>query len=320
VGGRRLRCFRRSIWAGLLFSFYANSQKGTTSGRGGRDSSRIGSALATGTTTGFEHDTFAIIPSVSGSTLIQNGSAYFTFGVGTNVADEAPNQTEGTTRIPGFFLGYENFSNPNAAWSVGLAYDKRTTKLGAAPVETGAESVELRFAYVRKLNETWGIGNQTYLTFGDAFVTTPGGTTNEDEVEFYTQLELVGAFGSEQVGFVPEGWKLHPVLGVSYQTASIEDSTGATAANEDGSVWAKAILSKGARPGTWAPNFTAGIEHVYQSSTGTQFIDEDTYGIIGVGARYIGETGSFNVSFERRQGFKGARVTNTLVAGYTIDF
>lgn len=306
--------------AGLLTSFYANSQKGVTAGRGGRDSSRIGAATASGITTGYEHDTFSFLPSLSGNKMIQQGTSFVTFSVGTNIAEEQPNQTQASIQIPEVSVGYENFSDPNAAWSLGLAYSERTTELQTAPVETGAESTELRFAYVRKLTDNWGIGNQTYVTFGDTYVTTPGGTTTEDEVEVYTQLELVGAFATDQVGFVPEGWKLHPVLGVSSQTVTIEDAAGDTSSLSDGSVWSKVILAKGARPGTWVPAVTLGVEHIYQTDTSDLFIDEENFAILGAGARYLGEGGSFNVNFERRQGFNGNRVTNSLVAGYSFDF
>jgi len=306
--------------AGLLFSFYANSQKGSTAGRGGRDSSRIGSATNGGPASGYEHSTFTFLPSIAGSKMIQNGTAFLTFGLSYNYSDEAPNQTESTSRITGLSVGYENFSSRESAWSVGLTVEERTTESETSPITTGAENVELRFAYVRELSENWGIGNQSYLTFGDSYVTTPGGTTNTDEVELYTQFELVGSFDNSHVGFVPDGWKLHPVFGISYQNAVAQDEGGPETTSVDGSVWAKAILAGPARPGTWAPNFTLGLEHVYTTDTGDQFIDEDTYAILGAGARYIGDNGSFVVALERRQGLNGVRDTTSLVTGYTFDF
>lgn len=305
--------------AGLLFSFYSNAQKGTTAGRGGRDATRIGTAVASGVTSGYQHDTNTFIPSISGSKMIQDGSAFLTFGIGTNVSIEQPNQTQFETRIPGVSIGYENFSNPKAAWSIGVTHESRTTDSDISPVVSSARSTELRFAYVRELNENWGFGNQTYVTFSDSTVSTPGGTLDASENEFYTQLEVVGSFGASEVSFVPDGWNLHPVVGVSYQNKSIDTSVGSTT-EEDGSVWAKAILAKGSRPGTWAPNFTLGLEHVYLTDTGDLYIDETNYAIVGVGVNYLGDGYSLIASLERRQGLNGNRVSNTLVTGITIDF
>ena len=306
--------------AGLLLPFYANPQKGLTGIRAGANGVRIGTAGATGVTDGYEHNMLTIIPSLSGSKLIQDGSAYLTFELGTNLTDDRASATEASTQIPGFSIGYANFSNPNSAWSINATFEDRTTELANAPVETGTTSVEFRFAYVRKLSDNWGIGNQTYLTFGESYVEDPGGRTEEDETEFFTQFELVGSFGPDQVGFVPEGWKFHPTFGISYNHLTVKDASGNKVKTEDGSIWAKAVLSKDLNPGGWTPNVTLGVEHVYQSDAGVQFINEDTYGIIGVGALFVGEQGNFNVALEHRAGFNGNRRENLIVAGYSFDF
>lgn len=305
--------------AGLLSSYYAPTQKALTGARGGQDGPRLGTVGAGGPTTGYEHDTFSVVPGLSGSKMIQNGTAFFSFGVNQVNSKDQPNITQNETKIPGISLNYDNFSNPNSAWGVGLSYSKRDTKSKTSPVTTGAKEFELSFRYAKKLSEHWGFTNQSYLTSGETFVTTPGGTTNEDELTFYTQFEAVGAFGPDDIGIVPDGWKIHPVFGVSYQNKQIS-SGGTNTTEKDGSVWAKAVLAKGLRPGSWAPNVTVGLEHVYLTDTGNQFLNEQNYAILGVGAQYLAEGGSLLLSFERRQGLKGERVNNSLVAAYTFDF
>ena len=305
--------------AGLMMSFASGAQKGATSGRGGRDGTRIGTATASGQSDGYKHNTTTFIPSLTGTKMIQSGKAYLTFGLQFNKSDEDPNKTEFETQIPGFSVGYENFANPNAAWSVSLTRENRTTDSGKSPVKSSDQSTELRFAYARKLSDNWGFTNQTYITKGENVVETPGGTTKTPELTLYTQFEAVGAFGSDQLGFVPEGWGLHPTLGISYQTKE-GDAPGGKVTEKDGSVWAKAVLAKQAKPGTFAPNMTLGIEHIYQTDTADKFIEDDKYAILGVGGVFIGDGASVNVAFERRVGFNKIRRTSVLVKGISFDF
>ena len=303
--------------SGILTSFYSGREYGLLRARGGEDNARVGTAGASGIEDGYEHEAKGLIVTFTGRKLLSGGASYLTFGAGINNKYEAPNQTDFDTSIPSVSVGYQNFANPNAAYAAQLIYAERSTDGGV--VTSDRDTVELRLDYARKLSDSWGVTGRFHGTAGDLIVTTPGGTTTEPETTAYTQLELVGNFGGNGAGFVPEGWKLHPYLGVSFDTNTVETSAG-DETNDTGAVWAKGTLVKSARPGTWSPNVTLGIEHVYLRDKG-DFIDEDTFVALGAGASRMDKMGNvLNFVVETRQGVNGNRSNTAFVTTYTYNF
>ena len=299
--------------AGLLPSFYSNAQFGITRARRGEDNVRLGFAGASGITTGFEHSSKQLVTVLMGRKLLAGGSSYLTFSVGTNNKSDDPNLVEFDTSIPSVTIGYQNFARPDLAFAAHLSYGSRETTDGA--VTTSRDEIGFRFDVAKKISDNWGVTGRLFYSTGDLTVETPGGTTVTPETMLYTQAELVGNFAPAGLN----GWVVNPTLGVSYDIDTFE-----TAAPEDekksGSVWAKATFVKPARPGGWSPNFTLGIEQVYENST-DDFIDDDTFAIIGVGVTRIDKRGNtLNASFERRQGSNGNRVNNVFVVGYAHNF
>jgi len=303
--------------AGLLSSFYSGSQFGVTQSRGGEDATRIGSAGGSGVENGYKHESASLITSFTGRKLIDGGTSYLTFGFGTNNKQEQPNLTEFETSITSISIGYQNFSDPNSAYGAQLIVGDRSTTNGT--VDSDRKTTEFRLDYARKLNDDWGVTSRLHYTTGDLIVSTPGGTSTEKQNVIYTQVELVGAFGSDELGFVPDGWVLHPTFGLSFNRDTVQADAG-DEVNDTGALVAKGTFVKPARPGSWSQNYTLGVEHVFLHDRDA-FIDEETYAILGAGAQHMGKTGNtFNISYERRQGLNGNRIGNSIVATYSVNF
>ncbi|SMX29896.1 hypothetical protein TRP8649_04036 [Pelagimonas phthalicica] len=309
--------------AGLLGSFFSGAQFGTTRARSGENAARRGAAGAPGAAqSGYKHETVTALGLISGRKLLNDGASYLTFGASFNNKEERPNLTDIDTQIPSIGIGYQNFSNQNTAYAAYLTFSSRDSR--GETVHSRRKYYELRFDVAHKFSDHWGVTGRLVHTRGDlkVDVTTPFGVvaTVEPQTVWYGQAELVGNFTSDDAGFVPKGWVLNPILGISHDTEITGSSSSTKDVVESGSVWAKATLSKLAGPGTWSPNFTLGLEHEYLQE-GAEFIDEDTYGIMGAGLTRRDKKGNaINVVFERRQGFNGNRVSNVLVTGYSFNF
>ena len=314
--------------AGLLPLYYSEREYGLLQTRVGESRSRIGNASGPGgPAADYQHVGYQSTTPLYFRWNLEGTTSYVMGRLSLNFKQEEDNvtQADSTGVLP--WIGYQNFFSPKAMWSVQLGGLQLRSEGEATEVERDA--VNLRFDYARILSDNWGFAGRVYFSWGESSVNIkgPGITYTQDEDQIYVQAELGGNFTSQDLNMVPEGWVLRPVIGGNYQRYSLNDtfdSTGALEAGGEfdvGTVWARASLTKIAKPGQWSPSVTLGLEHVYQDDYG-EFIDEDTYASIRVGASVLlpGGGNTIAIALDHRAGLNGKRANTQLLTSFNFTF
>ncbi len=323
--------------AGMLTSYFSDAQFGIQQGRLGASRVRIGQVRAGNVSPeGIKEEGRSMILGLGASTVLPNGKSTLSLSLPVAVVDEAPNQISAEGSYPAFRASYQNFINPTTMIGGSVTYvdfEVRTYRPNGARVgRVQRESLDFRVDFLKKLSDHWGFVSRATYTVGDTTTTIfgPGLEQTQKEERYYLQADLVGNFRNQDLSMVPEGWVLHPGVGLSYLRAQLEETQNNFGIRRSGvygdieasgSVWAVADLVKEVRPGAgWSPSFKLGLEHVYKDDL-SNYIDEKTYILGGIGASFTTKTGNrFQAGFETRQGVKGNRSQNTLVVAYGVTF
>ncbi|MCU0828182.1 MAG: autotransporter domain-containing protein [Tabrizicola sp.] len=314
--------------AGILPLFYSDREFGLLQTRTGESRSRIGNAGGPGgPATDYAHDGSAILAPFYFRFGRDGTPSYWLFRLTLGQKIEEPNRTQADSDSLAFGIGYQNFFSPTSVWGVQLNYGS-TISEGAA-TRTEREALTLRLDYATVLNDNWGLAARASYSVGDTSVRLkgPGISYTQDEDQLYLQAELAGNFTTEDIAAVPEGWAFRPVLGINAQHYDLDDTLNSVGALEEGgtdmvgSVWAKASLAKLAAPGNWSTSFTLGLEHVYKDDY-DDFIDEDTYAILGVSTSVLIPGGGNTISFgyDHREGLNGKRSNGQLTVSANFAF
>ncbi len=323
--------------AGMLAPHFSDAQFGIQQGRLGASRVRIGQVLSGNVSPdGIKEEGRSLILGVGAATILPNKQSTLSFSLPVAIVDEAPNDISAEAAYPAFRIAYQNFVNPDTMIGASLTYvdfEVRTFRPNGDRIgRVRRESLDFRLDYLKKFSDHWGfVGRATY-SVGDTntFIFGPGLDQTQKEERFYLQADLVGNFRKEDMSSIPEGWVLHPGVGISFLRAKLEETENNFGISrsglfgdteESGSIWAVADLVKEVPPGGgWAPSFKFGIEHVYKDDL-DNFIDEDTYIIGGIGASITNKSGNrFQAGFETRQGVNGNRSQNTVVVAYGFTF
>jgi hypothetical protein len=314
--------------AGVLPLYYSEREYGLLQTRAGESRARIGNATSpAGPAADYEHHGYqATAPFYF--RFHQEGTTSYVMGrLSFNFKREEDNatQADSTGVLP--WIGYQNFYAPNAMWGVQLGGLRLRSEGEATKAER--DSINLRFDYARVLNDNWGFAGRLYFSTGENTVTIkgPGISYTQDEDQVYIQGEFAGNFTSEDLAAVPQGWAFQPVLGANFQRYFLDDTTNSVGAPEPGgefdvgNVWARASLTKLAKPGQWSPSVTLGLEHAYQDDYG-DFIDEDTHASVRLGAAVLlpGGGNTIAVALDHRVGLNGHRSNTQLLTSFNFSF
>ena len=88
-----------------------------------------------------------------------------------------------------------------------------------------------------------------------------------------------------------------------------------------GNVWARASLTKLAKPGQWSPSVTLGLEHAFKDDY-SDFIDEDTHASVRLGASVLlpGGGSTIAVAVDHRAGLNNNRSNTQLLTSFNFSF
>ncbi len=312
--------------AGLLMPYYSETQFGMTQARVGQNRSRIGAVGAGSPSVGHENQAFTLIAPIYARKKVGPGNGYLTFKLVGVDSDERPNLVEEDSHSTAFSVGYQNFYSPTAMYAFQIEY--KDFSLESSAITIDRESVQLRFDYANAFSERWGVHARALYSMGDNDLLIKGPSITESQPDDYLYLEanLVGTFKSGQLGLVPQGWTLHPQIGISFQRNWEKDTTNSVGApvsgstDDQGSVLALAKFEKNTHPGGWAPYFEFGLEHVYKDDLDL-YSNETSYVVGGFGVTRVSKSGTALIAaFQRRHGFKGERIFDELVLSANISF
>lgn len=313
---------------GLLPLMYSEREYGLLQTRTGESRSRIGNAGGPGGPAGdYKHNGAAIVAPLFLRYGLPDTTAYvmgrLTFG--TKIEADNITQSDSTNGLA--WVGYQNFYDKGAMWSVQLGGLALKSEGEGARVQRNA--INLRFDHIRQLSDNWGFVGRAYFSTGEnkVLIKGPGISYTQPEDQVYVQAELAGNFTSEDLSFVPESWAFRPVIGTNFQRYFLTEVTNSAGGTEDGgqfdvgNVWAKATLAKMTPPGKWAPNVTLGLEHTYQDAY-SDFIDDRTHLIAGVGASMLipGGGNTIAIGLDHRQGLNGKRSNTQLTTVFNFTF
>ncbi|TMV88603.1 hypothetical protein FGG78_16540 [Thioclava sp. BHET1] len=307
--------------------FYDDHQFGVIQARNGENRARIGHATGPGGPAAeYEHKSKSLSVPITLRYGLPDEKSYLTFKGVLNQKWDSDSPTASDPSLLTGAFGFQYFPNADSMISATLGSARLESESTAVKVER--DSVDLRLDYLQKLNDNWGFAGRIVRSWGDSTLTLkiPGVVEKQSDDFTYAQAELSGNFVTQDLSFVPSGWALRPLFGISWQSGGLGDGTnnfGAPVAGTDeefGSVWAKATLAKLAPPGKWAPFATLGVEHVYRDSNDA-FIGEDTYGVLALGAAYQSKGGTnFVVTYDGRLGMNGRRNYNDVIVGAVYTF
>lgn len=318
--------------AGLLAPFYADLQYGFTLARVSQSRARnntVNNGPPTTPTTGYENDSFTTaVPWIFRTPL--DGHSNLTFKLAGIDAQEADNLISEDAQFIFAAIGYERMYSPNGMYSVELGYRSTDVDRNDGKFSLNRKNIDLKASFAQKFSDHWGAVGRLIYSPGDTDVdvTTPFGVVSSELSEYYvySQIDLVGSFTNADMGFIPEGWKFHPQFGLTHMYSSFDSTTnsagGTVAATDDnyGAGQALARLEKRSRPGSFAPIFALGLEHVFLDDL-SDYSNETTYGIFQAGISYLNKNGSVTyVGLHHREGFNGERRATELTIAGNIMF
>lgn len=312
--------------AGLIGTYNSDTQYGVVQTRMGAARSRDAAAgTPVGFTTGYEDGLRTYVMPITG-VMALDAHSDLTFGVKWNEGNAVPNLIEGDGALGTVSLAYRRFLSSDTMIGVQLLYEANdletltTNTLGTTRSTLKGDKTGLRFDVLHKLSDHWGVAGRILHWRGSNELVRPGATVQQDYDQTYLQFDLVGQFRTPDLAAIPEGWVLQPNLGVNLQRTVTDSSPGGRVAEDYGTVWAQATLSKLARPGEWSPSATLGIA-VDHTDDRDQFLDESTFVIAGAGLSRVGTDGSrIGLSYVLHAGVEGLVSNQTFVASYSFNF
>lgn len=319
--------------AGLLPEFFSNDQFGVVQTRIAE--MRISNATANapfGPTTGYEDGGTALVLPVSYMKMRPGGKSYLRFAFAATNSDGNPGLVEIDSNVQRLDVQYMAFPSANTMYSFGAVLDNVSADVVGAG-EVARKAFSLRADVLHKLSDHWGVAGRAEFSFGQAegAFNTPGGllTREQRDDRFYTQVSFVGQYRNKDLGFVPQGWVMHPVLAAQFQRNFLEEVTdsfgnvgsGVVGKTENyGTVSAKLRLQKETRGNDWVPGVTIGLEHEYVNDLDA-YVDESTYGLLGASlSKSINRNTRVDLIYSRHQGLKGNRTHDSLVASLAFVF
>lgn len=318
--------------AGLLEMYGSSEMFGLSEQRLGDGRETIGQAQATGVTAGYTDKTTGYTIPLSLVRPLSDGRSYLRFGLTGTYGTTRPGLIANTASIYSLDIQYMTFPNPDTMLAFGLTGESPDVQYASTTI--GRSAYGPRLDVIRKLNEHWGIYGRIQYMAGTTKTTVniaPGlqNILKQGDNRIYGQVNLVGQFRNGDMGFIPQGWVLHPMIGALYLHAHLQTvadnfgnvRSGVTGPEENyGLLYGQLELAREVPPGQWAPSFAVGVEHETVNSL-KQYLDEPNYGVISFGLSRVSASGSrIGLLYSRHQGFTGKQWTQGLVAAITFTF
>lgn len=319
--------------AGLLWSLYSDDQYGTVQTRIGEARSSYAAVNAGGPTSGYEDSSNTLIMPLKAAWALPDGKSYLRLRLKTTFADATSNQVENDGNTGLILATYQRFMSVSSMFSIGAFVENSDYEI-VGTGDTTRDAYGLRLDAIHQLNDHWGMIGRARYSMGESDLKVPiaPGLTlrrNQSDDRFYTQGEIIGQYRKADMGWIPDGWALHPIIGGQYQRNFIEevtDNLGNTVSGVDGdteeygTAWLKAQFQKEVPPGQWAPNFTLGIEQEWVNSL-DEHVDEPTFGFAEIGLSKMWKNGNrLDLVYGRHQGLNDTRWSQSLVASLTVQF
>ncbi|WP_163268673.1 autotransporter domain-containing protein [Chelativorans alearense] len=320
--------------AGLLWNIYSNDQYGTVQARSADARATYTTAALPGPTSGYEDANSMFIPGLNVVKALPGGESYLRFQLRGATKDAASNLVEVDGGVGEFLVTYQRFPTVNSMYAIGAFVEGADLDIaGLGNVKRTGYGVRLDGAYV--FSDHWGVAGRARYSLGEsklrAPIPFPPGMLTRDQGNdiFYTQVDFVGQFRNNDLGWIPEGWVLHPIIGGQYQYTSIEtvtDNLNTTMAGVNGSTeeygtaWVKMQFQKEVPPGHWAPNVTLGLEQEWVNSLNA-YVDEPTFGFVELGLSKMWQNGTrVDFVYGRHQSLNGNRSSQSLVTSISLNF
>jgi hypothetical protein len=320
--------------AGLMRSYFESDQFGSVQWRIGQARTTIGSAAnAPLAKSKYKDGTTDTVVPLNFMHVLPDGESAIHLGVrGTfnNGANYPIESNGGTGRLD---LQYLWFPDTRTMFGIGGVFERthlNNEGLGTYNKTAGG----IRADVLNEFAEHWGIAARAEYSWGKGDLTTIIGPNmtlrhNQGDDHLYTQAELVGQYRHADIAAIPEGWVLHPSLGLQFQRDFLEAtadsfgtvSSGVVGATENyGTGWAYLRMEKEAAPNHLSPNVLVGFEREYVNSLDS-VVNEPNYAVFGGGISLMTSKGNrFEVSYTRHQGLQGNRWNEAIVGTVTVNF
>lgn len=320
--------------AGLLRSYFESDQYGTVQWRVGQARQTIGSAA----NSSLPHSTYRdgtsdVVVPVNFLFTLPDRESMIHLAVRGTFSNGAHYPVELDGDVGRLDLKYIRFLDPHTMVSIGGLYEQNYMDIeGAGSVKHAAGGI--RGDVLNEFSEHWGIAARAEFAWGETDLSVaagPGLTMRHKQGDdhLYTQAELIGQYRNDDIGIVPQGWVLHPVLGVQFQR-SFEESTannfgvvssGVVGATEDYSTaWAHLRLEKESPPNHLSPNVIVGFERELVNDL-DGVVSEPNYAVFGAGVSIMSGKGQrFEIGYLRHQGLEDNRWNESFVGTMTMSF
>ncbi|WP_137134174.1 autotransporter domain-containing protein [Rhizobium sp. FKY42] len=315
--------------AGLLAPFYSDLEYGTVLQRVGQSRSRVNTINngPRGTpTTGYENSSFTVaLPWIFRAPIDETSN--FTVKLVGVTANEGTNRISEDAQFGFAAVGYEWFYSPTGMFAVELGYRGTEIDRTTGAFDLRRNNLDFKLSFAQQITDEWGAVGRVVYSPGKTKtdIGTPFGIAHAKMSDYYVynHFDLIGNYS---LSFLPDDWKFHPQLGLTYLTSWSDETTnslgGRILAAEDryGSVQAIANFEKQVRPGSFSPVLALGVEHVFKDDLAA-YSNEKTYGIVQVGLGYLDASGfATYVGIHHREGFAGQRSSTELTIAGNIRF
>ena len=311
--------------AGLMSSFSSGDTFGGVQWRIGQARTTIGKAKSSSSSADYKDDTSDIVAPLTVQHALSDGRSLLRLNVTGTLSNGGDNEVQLEGNIGRMDAQYIRFLDVNTMLSFGVFGEQTDLDI----VDAGTikrHGAGLRFDVINKFSDHWGATLRTEYSWGKQELKVAAGpfirTHKPGDDHFYLQSELVGNYHNNDFDKIPEGWVLHPVLGMQFQRNFLEataDSFGTVSSGEVGStenygtVWGHLRFEKEARPNTLSPSVVIGIEQEYVNDL-DEYVDEPTYAVFGGGISIMQQSGNrYELSYLRHQGLKQNRSNEAVV-------
>lgn len=319
---------------GLWSELGQDESYGTVQTRQAMSRSQIAAAFADDDFEGYEDSAEKLtVPVTLAFSLPDGNSAVRLKGTWTNTwADE--NKTYADSQGPSGLLQYLMMPSDNTLLGFGLVLGATDVDIrhNGGTIRTDARG--LRFDWLQKFNEQWGLATRALYTWNDSSTSIPLGfadlDTDQENEQFYLEATLVGNFEHDHWSAIPEGWVVRPKFRALYQKTSFETVTNSLGGVNEGTVGPDdeyatlsarvRILKSAYRPGDFGPYLEVGYEREVINDLDLVVDDPDIL-MTKIGAVAILKNGDYlDVSYGRFDGLGGDRSVGTLNIAYTHSF
>ena len=232
-------------------------------------------------------------------------------------------------------LQYLHAPIPSRLFGIGLSFehDSYDLRYNQDPVNTlgrsrrNAWGLQLRYAEV--YTPHWGLAARLDYQRGKANYTVSNLFMRQrqdyDENRLYTQAELIGTFSAQDLGLLPQGWLLRPIVGANYQRSFFNTASASVlhSKHEDyGAAWVRARLEKQQAPGShwqFLPSVSLGLEAEYANDVDLRLKDR-RYALASLGLAVVGGPYRIDLEYNLRQGMDSRRKAQIISAVLSYQF